>query len=88
MANASDEGPPRVAANAFAPGASARGMDDITTGGRTVFALGLVATVLGALAYLAGIATAYPGRAFSVTAVMVGVTVLAIGNAMRGEARP
>ena len=38
--------------------------------------LGLVA--LGFLGYAAGIAVAYPGRALSVTAVMVGVTLLAI----------
>lgn len=51
----------------------------------TVGAAGLVLTVLGLLGYGAGILAAYPGRAFSVTAVMLGITLLAIGNAMRLE---
>ncbi|MDS0282906.1 hypothetical protein [Haloarcula onubensis] len=46
----------------------------------TVWALGLLLTVGGVVAYLAGIAVAYPGRAFSVTAVMVGLTLLAVGR--------
>lgn len=41
--------------------------------------LGLVA--VGLLGYGAGVVVAYPGRAFSVTAVMVGVTLLAIRRA-------
>ncbi len=35
-------------------------------------------TVCGAAGYLLGIVAPYPGRSFSVTAVMIGVTVLAI----------
>lgn len=61
-------------------------MDDATDRGGMVFSLGVAATVLGVVGYLAGLFAAYPGRAFSVTAVMVGITVLSIGNAMRGRA--
>lgn len=46
---------------------------------RTIGA-GLALTGLGALGYLVGVAAAYPGRAFSVTGVMVGITLLAIGG--------
>lgn len=41
-------------------------------------AAGLAATALGVAGYVAGVATPYPGRAFSVTAVIVGVTLLSI----------
>jgi len=34
----------------------------------------------GVVGYAAGIAAAYPGRSFSVTAVMIGVTLLAMRN--------
>jgi hypothetical protein len=44
------------------------------------FAAGLVATLAGAVGYAAGMATPYPGRAFSVTALMIGITLLAIGT--------
>ena len=44
------------------------------------FALGAALTGGGVLGYAVGIATPYPGRAFTVTAVMVGVTLLAIGR--------
>lgn len=43
-------------------------------------ALGIALTGGGVLGYAAGIVTPYPGRAFTVTAVMVGVTLLAIGQ--------
>lgn len=43
-------------------------------------ALGVALTGGGVLGYVAGILTHYPGRAFTVTAVMVGVTLLAIGQ--------
>ena len=45
-----------------------------------VSATGLLCTVGGVAAYVAGMALAYPGRSFSVTAVMVGVTLLAVGR--------
>jgi hypothetical protein len=47
--------------------------------------VGGVLTVGGALAYAVGVAVAYPGRAFSVTAFMVGVTVLAIARSWEAE---
>ena len=43
-------------------------------------ALGVVVTAVGVAGYLAGIATPYPGRAFSVTAVVVGITLASIGG--------
>lgn len=43
-------------------------------------ALGVALTGAGVLGYVAGIVAPYPGRAFTVTAVMVGVTLMAIGR--------
>lgn len=43
-------------------------------------ALGLVLLVGGVLGYAIGVFAPYPGRAFSITAVMVGVTLSAIGG--------
>ncbi len=43
-------------------------------------AVGAIVTALGLVAYIAGVTVAYTGRAFSVTAVMVGLTLLAIGG--------
>ena len=45
-----------------------------------VRALGAAVTLLGLAGYLAGVGTAYPGRALSLPAVMVGLTILAIGG--------
>jgi hypothetical protein len=42
------------------------------------FASGLVLTVVGVVGYLVGIDVSYPGRAFSLTALMVGITLLAL----------
>lgn len=41
---------------------------------------GSVLTVLSLLAYAIGALQPYPGRAFSVTGVMVGVTLAAVGS--------
>ncbi|WP_416839853.1 hypothetical protein [Haloferax sp. DFSO52] len=41
---------------------------------------GIATTVLGVVAYVVGTVAAYPGRAFSVTAVMVGITLWAVGG--------
>jgi hypothetical protein len=43
------------------------------------FALGAALTGLGIVGYGLGTAVVYPGRAFSVTALMVGVALLAVG---------
>ncbi len=40
--------------------------------------LGLAAIAVGLGGYGLGVSTAYPGRAFSITLVMVGITVLAM----------
>jgi hypothetical protein len=41
---------------------------------------GGVLTALGVVGYVVGVTTPYPGRAFSVTGVMVGVTLLSIAR--------
>lgn len=41
---------------------------------------------VGLAGYVAGVAVAYPGRAFSLTAVMVGLTLVAIGRDSPGGA--
>ncbi|WP_168219975.1 hypothetical protein [Salarchaeum sp. JOR-1] len=46
---------------------------------------GSVLTVLSLLAYAVGVLQPYPGRAFSVTGVMVGVTLTAVGRPNRGD---
>jgi len=43
-------------------------------------AAGLACCALGLLGYVVGVYYAYPGRAFSVTAVMLGVTLLAVSD--------
>lgn len=53
-------------------------MDSVRAGG------GLL-TVLGVAGYALGLVAPYPGRAFSLTAVMVGVTLAATGRPARGE---
>jgi hypothetical protein len=45
-----------------------------------VAAVGVALTLLGLAGYAAGIATPYPGRAFAVTGVMVGLTLVAVGG--------
>jgi len=46
----------------------------------SVRAAGSALTVLGLVGYAVGVSTPYPGRAFAVTAVMVGVTLAAVGR--------
>ena len=48
-----------------------------------VTGLGGLCTAAGVVGYAAGVVVAYPGRAFSLTALMLGITLLAIGG---GEA--
>ena len=43
-------------------------------------AIGLALLLAGLLGYVVGVLVPYPGRAFSITAVMVGVTLTAIGG--------
>ncbi|WP_164974778.1 hypothetical protein [Halegenticoccus tardaugens] len=40
---------------------------------------GVVLTGAGLVGYAVGLVAPYPGRAFSVTGVMIGVTLLAVG---------
>ncbi|MFC6724123.1 hypothetical protein ACFQE1_06990 [Halobium palmae] len=44
------------------------------------FLLGGGLTALSLLGYAVGVVVAYPGRAFSLTGLMVGLTLLAIGS--------
>ena len=49
-------------------------------------AAGVLLTLGGVGAYLVGIFLAYPGRAFSITALMVGISLLALGGRERADA--
>jgi hypothetical protein len=49
---------------------------------RTVAGSGLLVT--GLLAYAAGVSISDPGRAFSLTAVMVGIVLVALGGVPAG----
>lgn len=40
--------------------------------------VGLLLTGVGAVGYAVGVVAAYPGRSFSVTAVMLGLTLIAV----------
>lgn len=44
---------------------------------------GAVLTVLAIAGYVVGVFAPYPGRAFSVAGVMVGITLLSIGGRYR-----
>ncbi len=48
-------------------------------------ASGLGLTVLGVVGYVIGLLAPYPGRAFSITGIMVGITLAAIANADEPE---
>jgi hypothetical protein len=54
----------------------------------TVAGVGLLLTVGGVAGYVVGLAAPFPGRAFALTAVMVGVTLLAVGRSGAVEATP
>ncbi|WP_248517116.1 hypothetical protein [Salinarchaeum laminariae] len=45
-----------------------------------VAVVGVVVLVLGLVGYAVGAQTAYPGRAFSVTAIMAGIGLLGLGR--------
>lgn len=44
------------------------------------FTAGAVCTLLGLVGYVFGIVAPYPGRAFAITVLMVGLTLLAVGK--------
>lgn len=48
---------------------------------RRAFALGVACSVAGLVGYVAGVAVAYPGREASLVAMMVGITLVAVGSA-------
>lgn len=50
------------------------------------FLVGAGLAGLGIGGYVAGTVVAYPGRAFSLTAVMVGITLSAVGDRGRAAA--
>jgi hypothetical protein len=43
-------------------------------------AAGAALTVAGVAGYVVGVLAPYPGRAFSITGVMVGITLFAVGS--------
>lgn len=43
-------------------------------------AAGITLTVLGVVGYVIGVYVPYPGRAFSLSGVMVGITLLTLGS--------
>jgi hypothetical protein len=45
-----------------------------------VAAVGVALTVAGLVGYAIGVVAPYPGRSFSVTGVMVGLTLVAVGG--------
>mgnify|MGYP006308669149 CR=1 FL=1 len=49
-------------------------------------AIGLALLVGGTAAYVVGVYVPYPGRGFSLTAVMVGITLAAIAQSTAGGA--
>jgi len=55
---------------------------------KTTLPLGLALTAVGTAGYAVGVGTPYPGRSLSVTAVMVGVTLAAIGRSTSPEDEP
>lgn len=54
----------------------------------TVMGVGVGLTLLGSAAYALGVVNPYPGRAFSLTALMVGVTLAAIGRSLDAGESP
>jgi len=44
------------------------------------FLVGAGLSVAGVCGYVVGVLVAYPGRAFSLTAIMLGITLAAIGD--------
>lgn len=50
--------------------------------------LGLLLTGIGIAGYALGLTTPYPGRAFSITLVMVGVTLLATRRVTERASEP
>lgn len=51
-----------------------------------LLAVGATTLGVGVVAYGVGIFVAYPGRAFSLTAVMVGLALVVVGRTMPAEA--
>ena len=51
----------------------------------TTRAGGVALTALGVAGYVVGVLASYPGRAFSIVSVMIGITLFAIGGDGRAE---
>lgn len=49
---------------------------------------GAALSVAGLGGYVLGVTVAYPGRSFSVTALMAGITLVAVGRSLAGEDEP
>ncbi|WP_181861715.1 hypothetical protein [Haloplanus salinus] len=50
------------------------------------FTVGTGLTAVGVCGYVGGVLVAYPGRALSLTAIMVGITLAAIGDGREASA--
>lgn len=48
---------------------------------KRILAAGIILTGVGVVGYVGGVFVAYEGRAFSVTALMLGISLLAVGRA-------
>ena len=53
-----------------------------------LFVAGVALTLVGIAGYAVGTTVAYPGRSASVTVVMVGLTVTAVGHSTPAEDTP
>jgi len=53
-----------------------------------ILAAGLLVTLVGVVGYTVGLWVVYPGRAFSVTVAMVGITLTAIGSGRPRDDHP
>jgi len=53
-----------------------------------LFVAGVALTLVGIAGYVVGTTVAYPGRSASVTAVMIGLTVAAVGHSTPPEDTP
>lgn len=53
-----------------------------------LLAVGAATLGLGAVGYGVGLFVPYPGRAFSLTAVMVGLALVVVGRAVPAEVSP
>lgn len=59
----------------------------LSTGMNAALVLGVLLTAVGLVGYAVGVSTAYPGRSFSLTLVMAGLTLVAVRRAFGAGSR-